>query len=87
MTAVERSTDRVVTSFVWASQDMSSRHCTVTHLIRVQSTKYSDSPLPLFVLVGLLVDLDDLPLGVLLRPEHVGVRRGTHPAVITFAPN
>ena len=84
MTAVERSTDRVVTSFVWASQDMSSRHCAVTHLIRVQSTKYSDSPLPLFVLVRLLIDLDDLPLGVLLRPEDVGVGRGPHPAKADF---
>ena len=47
----------------------------------------SDSPLPLFVLVGLFVDLDDLPLGVLLRPEDVGVGRGTHPAIKSFAPN
>ena len=47
----------------------------------------TDSPLPLFVLVGLFVDLDDLPLGVLLRPEDVGVGRGTHPAIKTFVSN
>ena len=40
----------------------------------------TNSPLPLFVLVRLLVDLDDLPLGVLLGPEDVGVGRGAHPA-------
>ena len=38
-----------------------------------------NSPVPRFVLFILLVDLDDLPLGVHLGPKDVGVGRGAHP--------
>ena len=82
MTAVERSTGAA------RSHPFQELHSTCPDIVLLLVfSEYeclqgvTDSPLPLFVLVGLFVDLDDLPLGVLLRPEDVGVGRGTHPAI------